>query len=64
MKKSLLTILYAQPNPFSVIPDSKSNLTLICFKNIYLGRKENEELDDGNENRKVIAIGRVEPNCN
>lgn len=50
MKESLLTILYGQTNLFSAITDSKTNLTLICLNiYIYCGRKENEELVDGNE---------------
>lgn len=33
-------------------------------KRIYPGKKENEELDGGNESKKIPVTSRVELNCN
>ena len=55
--ESLLTIIYAQPNSFFCnLRLKKLSILWLLEKNIYPGRKENEELDSGNERTEKFQL--------
>lgn len=56
--ESLLTIIYAQPNSFFCnLRLKKQSINMAARKKkIYPGRKENEELDSGNERTEKFQL--------